>query len=68
MASPIKFRDAQHEARAMALREQIKHAGLTIAQFQRRAGFSRNVAYAISKGRLTTPEEQQRIDAALSLD
>lgn len=65
MKEGIKFRDQEHQARAAALRERIKKAGLTIAEFRRRAGLSRNVAYAISKGRELSPEEQHRIDQAL---
>lgn len=65
MKDGIRFRDEDHETRAAALRDRIKKAGLTIAEFRRRAGLSRNVAYAISKGRPPTPEEQRRIDSAL---
>jgi predicted transcriptional regulator len=65
MKDGIKFLDEEHETRAAALRERIKKAGLTIAEFRRRAGLSRNVAYAISKGREPTADEQRRIDSAL---
>lgn len=65
MKDGIKFRDEEHETRAAVLRERIKKAGLTIAEFRRRAGLSRNVTYAISKGRKPTADEQRRIDSAL---
>jgi hypothetical protein len=65
MKSSLTYRDAEHEGRASALRNRIETAGLTIAEFRRRAGFSRNIAYAISKGREMTPDERKRADKAL---
>ena len=56
-----KFPDEEHELEPPSSAPRIEKAGLTIAEFRRRAGLSRNVAYAISKGRQASPEEQQRI-------
>jgi hypothetical protein len=61
----LKFRDSDYAARAAQLRQKLKAAGLTIAEFRRRAGLSRNVAYALSKGRIPTADEQQRIDRVI---
>ena len=52
-------------ARAKLLRQRIKAAGLTIAEFGRKAEFSRNTTYGIVKGRPLRPEEAARIDAIL---
>lgn len=66
MKEGIKFKSPDHETRAKDLRDRIRGARLTIAEFRRRAGLSRNVAYSISKGRKATAEEQKRIDQALA--
>jgi hypothetical protein len=64
-ASTLKIDDPGITARAADLRRRIKAAGLTIAEFRRRSGLTRNVVYALSKGRAIRPEERTRIDAVL---
>jgi len=65
-ASELNFADADSAARAASLRKRIKAAGLSFAELRRLTGISRNVMYAISKGRAPKPEEQTRIDRVLS--
>ena len=57
--------DAAAPGRARRLRERIAAQNLTLAEFARRAYFSRNVMYALAKGRATKPDERKRIDAVL---
>lgn len=53
------------QSRATALRLRIKQAGLTIAEFQRRSGLTRNVVYALAKGKRPSAEQEKRIDETL---
>lgn len=56
--------DAARE-RAAKLRARISTAGLTIAQFQRKSGLSRNVVYCLAKGQKPKPDQQAKIDGVL---
>jgi len=51
--------------RAKRLRARIAAKGLTLAEFARRAGLTRNVMYGLGKGRAPKPAEQTRIDEVL---
>jgi transcriptional regulator with XRE-family HTH domain len=64
-ASDLNIKDPVKAARAADLRRRIKAAGLTIAEFMRRSGLSRNIVYALSKGREATPGETERINRVL---
>jgi hypothetical protein len=63
--SDLKFSDPAKATRATKLRERIRAAGLTIADFRRKTGLSRNVVYGLTKGRQPKPDEAKIIDDAL---
>ena len=52
-------------ARAEALRQRIAAAGLTLAEFGRRAGLTRNVVYRLAKGQEPSKDQQAAIERAL---
>jgi predicted transcriptional regulator len=58
-------RDSEATARAAAIRKRIADRGLSIAEFGRLAGFSRNVTYAVLKGRKLRPHEIERVTSVL---
>jgi predicted transcriptional regulator len=60
--------DPEGNARAEAIRRRIAAKGLTIAEFGRLAGFSRNVTYGVLKGRKLRPDEIVRIDSVLGAE
>jgi predicted transcriptional regulator len=47
--------------RAEEFRRRLKATGLTITEFQRRSGLTRNVVYNLSKGQLPSSQEQADI-------
>ena len=53
------------QSRATVLRLRIKQAGLTIAEFQRRSGLTRNVVYALAKGKKPSVDQERRINETL---
>ena len=55
-------------ARKKRLRERIAARGLTIAEFGRQVGFTRNITYGVLRGRRLRPGEAERIDAVLGPD
>lgn len=57
--------DPEAAARAAALRKRIAAKNLTIADFGRQVGFTRNITYGVLKGRKLKPEEAARVDAIL---
>jgi transcriptional regulator with XRE-family HTH domain len=57
--------DPETTTRAEAIRRRIAAKGLTIAEFGRKAGFSRNITYGVLKGRKLRPPEVDRVDAIL---
>lgn len=57
--------EAQAKQRAAQLRQRISAAGLTIAQFQRKSGLTRNVVYALAKGKKPSAQQQAAIDATV---
>ncbi len=57
--------DPEATARAEAIRKRIAAKGLTIAEFGRRAGFSRNITYGVLKGRKLRAPEVERVNAIL---
>jgi gp16 family phage-associated protein len=57
--------DPEATARAEAIRKRIAAKGLTIAEFGRRAGFSRNTTYGVLKGRKLRAPEIERVNAIL---
>lgn len=57
--------DPETTARAAAIRRRIAAKGLTIAEFGRKAGFSRNITYGVMKGRKLRPPEIERVNAIL---
>jgi len=60
--------DPEASARAQAIRRRIAAKGLTIAEFGRKAGFSRNITYGVLKGRKLRPPETERVNAILGPD
>lgn len=60
--------DPESTARAAAIRKRIAAKGLTIAEFGREAGFSRNITYGVLKGRKLRPPEIERVNAVLGPD
>jgi hypothetical protein len=61
----VRTVDDEARQRAAALRARISAAGVTIAQFQRKSGLSRNVVYCLAKGQMPKPDQQAKVDAAL---
>ena len=59
--------DPETTARAAAIRRRIAGKGLTIAEFGRKAGFSRNVTYGMMKGRKLRPSEMEHVDTILGV-
>jgi transcriptional regulator with XRE-family HTH domain len=57
--------DPEATARAEALRRRIAAKGLTIAEFGRQVGFTRNTTYGVLKGRKLRPPEVERVNAIL---
>ena len=57
--------DPEASARAEVLRRRIAAKGLTIADFGRKVGFSRNITYGVLKGRKLRPDEVERVNAIL---
>jgi transcriptional regulator with XRE-family HTH domain len=57
--------DVEAAERAKRLRHRITARGMTLAEFARRAGFTRNIMYGLAKGRPLKPEEQSRVDVVL---
>ena len=55
-------------ARAERLRQRIAAKGLSLAEFARQAGLTRNVMYGLGKGREPRPEEHERIERILGPD
>ncbi|MDP9024951.1 MAG: helix-turn-helix transcriptional regulator [Candidatus Eremiobacteraeota bacterium] len=49
--------DVDAQVRAVMLRARLAELGLTLAEFGRRSGLSRNVVYRLSKGGKPTPEQ-----------
>jgi predicted transcriptional regulator len=60
--------DPKATERAEALRRRIAAKGLTIAEFGRLVGFTRNTTYGVLKGRKLRPAEVERVDAVLGPD
>jgi plasmid maintenance system antidote protein VapI len=57
--------DADKEQRARAFREQLAATGLSITEFQRDSGLTRNVVYNLSKGQKPSSAEQaQKLEEA----
>jgi transcriptional regulator with XRE-family HTH domain len=54
------------QQRALNLRGRIKAAGLSLAEFQRRSGLSRNVVYNLARGQKPNVEQELKIETALS--
>ena len=57
--------DQEASARAEVLRRRIAAKGLTIADFGRKVGFSRNITYGVLKGRKLRPDEVERVNSVL---
>jgi hypothetical protein len=57
--------DSEAAARAAALRKRLAAKKMTIADFGRRAGFTRNITYGVMKGRKLKPAEAARVDDLL---
>ncbi len=53
---------------AAELRRRIEQRGLTIAEFRRRSGLTRNVVYALTMGRPPRTSEKDAIDRVLGPD
>jgi len=59
--------DTEREHRAKAFRERLVETGLTITDFQRQSGLTRNVVYNLSKGQKPSSEEQaQKVEEAFA--
>lgn len=57
--------DRAAQVRAQELRARIKEAGLTLAEFGRRAGFGRGVVWRLARGGVPSREQQARINSTL---
>jgi len=57
--------DPKAAARSAAIRKRITAKGMTIAEFGRKAGFTRNITYGVLKGRKLKPGEASRLDDLL---
>ena len=57
--------DPEAAARAAAIRKRIVAKKMTIADFGRKVGFTRNITYGVMKGRKLKPDEAARIDDLL---
>lgn len=53
--------DTEREERARIFRERLAATGLSITQFQRQSGLTRNVVYNLSKGQRPSSPEQARL-------
>ena len=58
MASNSRLIDEQ---RATDFRQRIKAAGMTLAEFSRRSGITRNIVYRLTKGQKPKPSDQNKI-------
>lgn len=52
--------------RATAFSRRLKASGLTITEFQRRSGLSRNVVYNLSIGQEPKPEQTKALESAFA--
>ncbi|MBC5810503.1 MAG: helix-turn-helix transcriptional regulator [Candidatus Eremiobacteraeota bacterium] len=50
--------------RKTELRSRLAAAGLTLAEFQRRSGLSRNVVYNLARGQQPKPDHVSKIEEA----
>lgn len=57
--------DPLAQRRATELRARVAKAGMTLAEFGRRAGFGRSVVWRLAKGGRPSAVAQQKIDAVL---
>ena len=51
--------DERRRMRAVEFAIIVKASGLTLAEFGRRCGLTRNVTYVMTKGRKPSPQEEQ---------
>ncbi|HTV92558.1 MAG TPA: hypothetical protein VMG98_07560 [Verrucomicrobiae bacterium] len=59
--------DTEKEQRARAFKERLATTGLSITEFQRESGLTRNVVYNLSKGQKPSSVEQaQRLEEAFA--
>lgn len=63
--SPI---DGEMARRARRFRDRVAAKGMTLAEFARRAGLTRNVLWGLSQGRAPKPEIKKKMDALLGPD
>ena len=59
------YKDEESAARATVFRDRLAELGLTIAEFRRRSGLTRNVVYALSKGKKPNAEQRARMSTVL---
>lgn len=60
-----KYEPGEREARAEEFARQLKATGLTLIEFQRASGLTRNVLYNLSKGqRPSSPQQEQSLNDA----
>lgn len=58
-------RDSEWQRRAAEFARRLREAGLSITEFQRRSGLTRNVIYNLSKGQPpSSPEQAEALDSA----
>lgn len=57
--------DVQSREREMAFRKRLAELGLTLAEFRRRSGLTRNIVYRLSKGGKPSMEQAAKMDAVL---
>ena len=62
---PEDYEGPEARARATDLRARLKEAGLTQAEFGRRAGLGRAVVWRLAKGGKRNAEHERKIDAVL---
>jgi hypothetical protein len=57
--------DSDAQVRRAALRARLADLGLTVAEFRRRTGLTRNVVYRLSKGGKPTPDQAGKMKGVL---
>ena len=62
----MRYENKEYEARALEFRRRLREAGISIAEFARRSGLTRNVVYRLSKGQHPKSEQHERIERVLS--
>jgi transcriptional regulator with XRE-family HTH domain len=55
----------EEELRATEFRRRLAAAGLTLAEFSRKSGVTRNIVYRLTRGQKPKASDQEKIEAVL---